>query len=142
MGPAPKPDDERVTRHAPQFTWTNLPADGNPAPAPPLPRAPKGRAWLKQTRTWWAALWATPQSTQWRRDDPEMQRLAAMHDRFWRGESTGAELSEMRQIEDRHGLNPKAMLQLRWRIVDAEIETTTSARGKGRERYGHLKPVV
>lgn len=48
----------------------------------------------------------------------------------------------MRQIEDRHGLNPKAMLQLRWRIVDAESESTISARGKGRERYGHLKPVV
>jgi hypothetical protein len=28
--------------------------------------------------------------------------------------------AEMRQHEDRHGLNPKAMLQLRWRVAAGE----------------------
>ena len=119
MGPAPKPDAERRRRNVPEFAWTALPASGRPGPAPKLPaHAPGGAPWAKTTRDWWAGLWRRPEATQWREDDAELFRLAALHDRFWRGESTAAELSEMRQIEDRHGLNPKALLQLRWRIVD------------------------
>lgn len=34
---------------------------------------------------------------------------------------------EMRQIEDRHGLNPKALLQLRWRIVETLPEPDEDA---------------
>lgn len=29
---------------------------------------------------------------------------------------------EIRQHQDRHGMNPKAMLQLRWRVLDDEPE--------------------
>jgi hypothetical protein len=33
----------------------------------------------------------------------------------------------MRQHEDRHGLNPAALLRLRWRIVDISDEGTMNA---------------
>jgi hypothetical protein len=139
----PKPDNEKVTAHKLTFDWVRLPAGGREGDAPKLPtKAPAGLAWLPQTRKWWATLWATPQATQWREDDDQLVRLAALTDRFWRGDGTGGELNEIRQIEDRHGLNPKAMLQLRWQIVDDEsIEKPEVPKGRSRKRYSHLKPV-
>lgn len=139
----PKPDNEKVTRHEPQFAWTNLPVSGRAGAAPKLPaKAQAGLAWLPQTRKWWATLWACPQATQWREDDDQLVRLAALTDRFWRGEGTGGELNEIRQIEDRHGLNPKAMMQLRWRIVaDEQLTAPDPVKGRSRKRYSHLKPV-
>lgn len=122
MGPAPKPSSERRRTNAPEFQWVLLPATGRNAPAPKLPaKAPGDQTWSKATRDWWARLWATPQATQWPDNDSSLFRLAALHERFWQGDATGAEMSEMRQIEDRHGLNPKALMQLRWRIVDEEV---------------------
>ena len=43
---------------------------------------------------------------------------------------------ELRAWEDRHGLSPKAMASLRWRIADAE---PSDERPKG--RYRHLKAI-
>lgn len=119
MPPYPKPDAERVRRNAPQFSWTILPAAGREGDPPVLP---KGRRWKAATREWWAKLWATPQATQWREDDSELHRLALLHELVWASDAPAATLlAEMRQIEDRHGLNPKAMLQLRW-MVEATPE--------------------
>jgi hypothetical protein len=138
----PKPDAEKVSRNPLEFGWTALPLAGNPEQAPKLAsRAPGGGVWLKGTRDWWARLWASPQSTQWQCDDGSLFRLAAIQDRHLRGTATVGELNEMRQIEDRHGLNPKAMLQLRWRIVDVAESAEPKARGKARKQYGHLAPV-
>jgi hypothetical protein len=61
------------------------------------------------------------------------------------GEATAAQMGELRQIEDRHGLNPKALLQLRWRIVDdgdampmavADAGSSSRARKPGRRKAG------
>lgn len=127
----PKPDGQKVTRHAPQFGWTNLPAEGRKGKAPTLPAV---RHWTEFTLGWWRDLWATPQATQWDEDNPELIRLALLHETIWssdaeKGPSPGI-LSEMRQIEDRFGLNPKAMLQLRWRIDEAPVPASTRAPSK------------
>lgn len=130
----PKPDNERRNRMQPAFGWTTLPADGRPGKAPTLPTA---RRWTDFTLNWWKALWATPQATQWAEDSPELFRLALLHETIWgasdeKGPSPGI-LSEMRQIEDRFGLNPKAMLQLRWRIDEVPV-TTSSTRAPSRSK--------
>lgn len=112
-GPIPDPDSRRSASGA--HSWTILPASGRPGPAPELPPL---RSWSDQTRAWWAGLWATPQATQWDASGRTLHGLALLYEQvqLFPGRSAGA-LSEMRQIEDRHGLNPKAMAQLRWRIA-------------------------
>ncbi len=68
-----------------------------------------------------------------------MYRLAALRDRFWRGVGNASELVEIRQIEAAHGVGPKALAALRWRI-DVEDSEPTPRRTPARVRYGHLRP--
>ena len=123
----PKPDGQKVTRHAPKFDWVSLPASGRSGPAPKLPSL---RKWRKVTRDAWADLWSSPQAFAWDQSGRTLHGWAlAHHDAITaeeNGRSATASLAELRAIEDRHGLNPKAMLQLRWRVVDTEGEIVTS----------------
>ena len=125
----PKPDGQKVTRHAPQFGWTDLPMEGRKGKAPLLP---KWRLWHAETEKWWKALWATPQATQWKQDGSTLFVLATLYDDLIGGRAEPAKVSaEMRQHEDRHGLNPKAMLQLRWRVTDPDaVANSAPARPK------------
>lgn len=117
MGPAPKPDAERARRNGPTFGWVDLPAEGRKGKPPALP---KWRMWDARTEAWWAELWATPQATQWQPSGSTLHVLACLVDDLVTARAESARVSaEMRQHEDRHGLSPKAMLQLRWRIVAA-----------------------
>lgn len=115
----PKPEGQKVTRHAPKFDWTPLPASGRKGRAPKMPAK---RPWSKATKDAWADLWRSPQAVAWDQSGRTLHGwLLAHEDAILAGEngkSLGPMLAEMRAIEDRHGLNPKAMLQLRWRIVD------------------------
>lgn len=118
MGPAPKPDAERRRTNASTFSWTYLPAAGRKGKTPVLP---KWRVWHPETVAWWRRLWVTPQASQWKDDGSTLFVLAALYDDLIAGRADVARVSaEMRQHEDRHGLNPKAMLQLRWRLDDGE----------------------
>lgn len=144
--PYPKPDGERRNRNAKPFAWTALPAAGRKGKTPSLPTV-AGHRWMQSTVAWWKKLWATPQATQWREDDPELTRLALIHQTVWLpgAAPAAALLSEMRQIEDRHGLNPKAMLQLRWRIEEAEPEVkpeTTERKRAGGARRANIIEMV
>lgn len=132
MGPAPKPDAERRRTNSATFSWTYLPAAGRKGKTPPLP---KWRIWHPETLVWWRKLWTTPQATQWKDDGSTLLVLAALYDDLISGRSDPAKVSaEMRQHEDRHGLNPKAMLQLRWRLDDGEQTTTTPIAPKRRTK--------
>lgn len=134
-GPAPKDESQRRRTNAPTVAWVELPAEGRSGPVPKLPpKSPGDRNWLKQTREWWARLWTKPQATQWDDDDASMFRLAALYDLFWRGEATAANQSEMRQIEDAHGLSPKSMLALRWRLASTDPEERATAPAKTTRR--------
>ncbi len=125
-GRYPKPDDERVGRAPRQFGWTDLPVEGREGKPPVLPKRAAGAgAWYSQTRTAWKNLWASPQATQWDQSGVSLHRWAMAHDESIRAQVAGGRgvaglLAEMRQIEDRHGLSPKSMLQLRWRIAEVD----------------------
>lgn len=125
-GPAPKPNARRA--NAPTFDWVHLPSDGRSEPPPALPA---WRAWSDQTLEEWAQWWSSPAASQWSADDRELFRMALLFDRMVAGEGSAAELTEMRQIEDRHGMSPKSRLQLRWMIADAD-EKQESAPTTGR----------
>ena len=115
----PKPDGQKVTRHEPKFGWVDL----RPDPGVKVPRLPSWRAWQAQTKRWWSTLWGKPQAAMWVADGSTLWALACLYDDLIAGRADAARVSaEMRAHEDRHGLNPKAMLQLRWRVVDAEVE--------------------
>jgi hypothetical protein len=108
-----KPDSQRVNRAVPKFEWTALP-DARKGPPPKLPSS---RKWDAQTRKWWADLWAKPQAVMWDESGQTLWILAALYDDLFSGAVEARKLSgEMRQHEDRHGLNPKALHQLGWRL--------------------------
>lgn len=114
-----KPEGQRVNRSAQRLGWTTLPGAGRPGAAPPLP---PWREWNDHTAAWWANLWASPQATQWEQDGSTLWVLAMLYDDIFVGTVDASRLSaEIRQHEDRHGLNPKALVQLRWRIADDTV---------------------
>lgn len=146
-GPAPKPEGEKRRRNQATFDWTLLPRSGRKGATPKLPtRTPAGRAWSASTKSWWAKLWHTPQSTQWGEHDDALLRMAWLREKFWANDASAAEMSELRQLEDRYGLNDKAMLQLRWRIVDDELlehgTAAPDAPKAGGERRERLRVVA
>lgn len=119
-GPPPKSDNQRRRRNAPVYEWLDFPNTPNPQPTPPLPRS---RAWPPSTRKAWASLWALPQSREWGgAAEIVLERWATLHAHLVDG--TGGRASaiaaEMRALEDRHGVSPKAMQALRWRLVEAD----------------------
>jgi hypothetical protein len=65
-------------------------------------------------------LWAKPQAVVW--EHLHHERVVGRYARLvLDAEEKGASaalLSEVRQMEDRLGLSPMAMLRLRWRIAD------------------------
>lgn len=114
-GPPPNPNARR--RNA-RLDFHQLPASGRKgeAPAWPIP----GRQTIKE-RSLWAELWASPQAVAW--ESMGWARSVARYVRIAvAAEKSGAStrlLAEVRQLEDRLGLNPKAMRSLGWEIVDA-----------------------
>lgn len=86
-------------------------------------------------RELWRDLWRTPQAAVWEhsgwtRDVAQYARLKV------RGElGDMAAAKEARQWSDRLGLNPMAMLRLRW-----QIEQTDEAEDRGRRRRNPVTP--
>ena len=92
----------------------------------------------------WAALWKTPQATQWEKRG--WFREVAMFARHQAKAEAGSldDAKEARQREDRLGLNDQAMLRLRWEIDGAAAATGPAPRGRSKRnasRYGNLKVV-
>lgn len=134
---AMKADSERQRRNAPTFEWVNLPASGREGDPPVMPA---GREWSEVTRAEWARIWATPQATMWDSTWPDWLNWCLLREQMLEKPSASA-ASEMRQFHHKLGLNPKAMLDLRWRIVEpSEAEKPEKVKGaQARKRYGHLQ---
>lgn len=121
MGPPPKPGARRPNngrvKGAPAMV--RLPSEGRKGPAPAWPL---GRAKAAEQRVW-DELWSTPQAVAWERLG--WLRVVARYCRLVvEAEKPGAQitlLGECRQMEDRLGLSPMAMLRLRWEIVTDEV---------------------
>ncbi|MER8083835.1 hypothetical protein ABTZ57_01400 [Streptomyces sp. NPDC094048] len=80
----------------------------------------------------WTELWATPQAVQWERLG--WTREVAQYVR-WKCRAESGDLDagkEARQLGDRLGLTPLAMLRLRWEVVGGEPETTVQKPGTRR----------
>jgi hypothetical protein len=117
MGPAPKPEAQqrRKGRGLANGT-TRLPSSGRRGESPtwPLPKP------TKRERLLWDEIWTTPQAVAWERLG--WVREVAMYIRLL-GICEGKKpmaiaLIERRQLADRLGLSPLAMLRLRWEITD------------------------
>lgn len=117
MPPLPKPADQRRRRNAPIANTLKLPKAGRQGPPPAWPYAGK---MTKADAGLWAQLWATPAAAAWELNN--WTRVVARYVRLLRTTESemdapsAALLAEVRQLEDRLGLTPAAMLRLRWEI--------------------------
>lgn len=128
-GPPPKPDSQRVRRSAPlSGSVTKLPSEGRTDPAPEWPLSCDEPAV-------WADLWSTPQAVAWARLGwtRVVARYCSVLALAEAADPNAAMLGEVRQLEDRLGLSPMAMLRLRWEIVSDEL-------GEARESVPRSKP--
>ncbi len=118
----PKPESQRRNRMPHVVDWIDLPVE-NESGAPPLP---KWRKWHPETKLWWIELWKKPQAKMWDQTGSTLWVMASLIDDMITGvaETKGVS-NELRQHEDRHGLNPKALLQLRWRLPQEVAEQST-----------------
>jgi P27 family predicted phage terminase small subunit len=136
-GPAPKDSESRQRRNAPKNLELVVPAVEAPVEmGEGVPEPPEHL--LPQTRNRWAAYWSSPvaklvdavsdltalERLFWLYDDLERSRLAVREQGHMIEGSKGqtvmnpllrhmqAEMAEIRQLEDRFGLSPRARLSL------------------------------
>lgn len=135
-GPAPKhPSQRRRTNSGPAML--QLPASGRPGDPPEWPLSRPRAAELKV----WAELWALPQAVMWER--LQWVRAVARYVRHLldvevRNPSTRI-LAEVRQMEDRLGLTPTAMMKLHWEIAPDEVAEARKAKP---ERLRLIEPAT
>ena len=118
MGPAPKPTAQR-RRGLASAAMTRLPAEGRQGEPPEWPLATTA-AFDEDT---WRDLWSTPQAAAWERLGVGTVRLVARYVVLLAEADVGEPkaAAEVRQIEDRLGLSPLAMLRLRWEVAADEV---------------------
>lgn len=125
VGPPPKPDGQRRRRNATAAS-SRLPAEGRQGPSPdwPLQILPDGAA---ET---WDELWSTPQAAAWERMGAGTVRIVARYVILLGTAEVGIVTAapEVRQLEDRLGLNPVSMLRLRWEIAPDELAEARAAK--------------
>ena len=116
-GPAPKPANTRRRRNATPPTM-KLPAAGRDGAPPRWPLDGK-------PPRCWRELWALPQAVAWER--MHLTRVVARYARVLEVAETGERyaLAETRQIEDRLGLTPMALMRLRWEIGEPDDDAKT-----------------
>lgn len=116
MGPPPKPAEQRRRRNlAPQNL--QLPSEGRKGATPKWPLPSPSNA----EKALWRDLWRMPQAVMWERI--ACHREVAQYAR-WKVLAEAGEIDaakEARQLSDRLGLSPLALLRLRWEIASDEV---------------------
>lgn len=125
-GPTPNPNSRRQTGNQ-AHTWLDLPAEGYQGEIPAWPFGTVSEVEAEM----WARYWRKPQAAAWAR--AQLVDEVALYVRAF---LLGAEgdikaMTEARQIGDRLGLNPTAMLKNRWRVVADQV---------GEQREASVKP--
>lgn len=142
-GPPPKKDSERRRRNAPMANTLQLPAEGRQGPAPLWP----GPGLMPEPyRPIWEELWATPMAVAWERHGwtrviaRYLLVLQASDEALKSKEPDAKLLNEIRNLEDRLGLTPMALLRLRWEIAGDELAPMREEKTAGGAR-ARLKAV-
>jgi hypothetical protein len=126
LGPLPKNPTQVRRRNGDPLgaSAQRLPASGRVGDPMPWPLPVSIGATQQHARELevWTRLWATPQAVAWERLGwtDVVARYARL---IVQAEVYGAKpafLAEVRQLEDRLGLNPLAMARLRWTIVESD----------------------
>lgn len=132
-GPPPKDPATRARRNKPPTAAVQLPEGGRQGDTPEWPGC-EDEQWLV-----WDVLWHTPQAAAWDRMGEGIKLVVMRYVCFLTARvPTAATHMEIRQLEDRLGLNPLAMRRLGWEVRAADIEpaqgtvaTSKSARYEG-----------
>lgn len=114
-GPAPS---RNVRRRNARPDWRRLPSTGRTGVPPDWPLPGRG---TRAELALWGELWCSPQAVAWEalgwvRGVARYARCVVRAEN--RRTATAALLAEVRQLEDRLGLNPLAMKRLMWEIND------------------------
>jgi hypothetical protein len=122
----PAPPGQRRRRNKDNPQYRTLDKDGRKGPVPSLGARPDRKAWLKQTREWWAEIWRSPMALAWLDSDIYvLRRLARYKDDEARGEKGLS--TAIVNIEDRFGLSPLGRRRLMWEIGRASAEAEQPA---------------
>lgn len=140
-GPPPKPPEERRRRNKPAAgEWRTLPATPYEGDKPKMPSglgSPAKRTW----QAWWSSPIAHelgPNRSFWM----GLERLILLIDAWYKaGADDTKMLAEIRQHEDRFGLSPKGMQQLRLRYQSDEDAAVAAAASGSSSRYSGLRLV-
>ena len=135
-GRPPKPEGQKVNRHPPTHAPVALPEGGREGPAPKPALKIEGEA-----KRLWTALWKLPEAAMWTDADlPPLTRLVCLQasPHAWMDSRL---LAEMRQLEDRFGMNPTARRQLGWHVANAAEEKTETPERTPEDRRSRLKVV-
>lgn len=129
-GQGPAPAENRQRRNTPaRGEWIYLPPLANSV-LPALPKRAKGTGpWSARTRGAWAAWRTDPVTAEYGPADIHAAIDLAFLYEEWVRTGDRAAAAEIRQRQDRLGLNPKGKRDLRWRVGSApssEDETPPS----------------
>lgn len=132
-GRAPKPPEQRRNRVPPKRgEWVELAPLSKPV-LPALPkRAAKSGPWSARSRTAWKSWRADPVTGEYSEADIQAALDLIFIYEDWVRNGTASLAGEVRQRQDRLGLNPKGKRDLRWRIGSGEDEKAKEAHGARR----------
>lgn len=137
-GPAQKDPATRRRRNV-SVGKTLLPANGRVGETPAWPFMAVAEPDV------WAELWSTPQASAWEHQSwtRVVARYAMLLEEVEQPDAKGTILAEVRQLEDRLGLNPKAMRSLLWEIAADEVaeKRDESVPSKAASKRAQLKIV-
>lgn len=136
-GPAPKDPSVRRRRNV-AVGKTLLPAGGREGAAPQWPFGTVAEPSV------WVELWRMPQAAAWERLFlfRVVARYALLLDEVEQPDAKSTILGEVRQLEDRLGLNAKSMRSLLWEIAGDEVaEKRVESTSKAASKRAQLKIV-
>jgi len=131
-GPPPKDPTQRRRRNAtPGFE--QLDPDGRTAPAPGWPFPPASEAEIAK----WGELWSLPQAVKW--EEQHAEDIVALYVRALIAVTQDLDaklMNEVRQLDNKLGISPLAMRNMRWEVAAKKIEEPSPAsNGKAARRY-------
>lgn len=131
-GPAPLNNAEQQRKKPnPTAGFKQLPAEGRTGDAPAFPIGPFKS---DEERGLWNKLWTLPQATMW--EHMRCEDTVALYVRVFcamaaADDSAMVKLgNEVRQLDSKLGLSPRAMLDLRWEIEHAVPDVEVKSNGQ------------